>query len=323
VPNFDAGHYFLTVLAPIRADSVIKDDQSHSYRHLLREALDRMPTGERTVASVGMPVIAPFAKNNRTHLARFALLDQVVFNGRRSGDTVLGLVSNQLLRLTGRAAKQTNPLKPQWVDLIRSPFLIFVVDFDAANGSDEELRGYLTGLWGEMSPELMEVFQHCYGFEAVKTADDFFRYIKKCQLETTMPFNDYWSAPPGLSDFPFTRYLIVAGLAALVAIAAPFFTGRWLSILAVAVILAVAIFGWKAFAAKAQAPFPSAPAPAPGSDLPTVLKALYLQRCFTDFAIRAQGMSDQDLYSAFGDFARLNRPDTAGGPTQQPGVIGV
>jgi hypothetical protein len=211
MPNFDAGHYFLTVLAPVRVDSVMPKGQSHSHRHLLRDVLDKIPTGERTAASVGRARPVPFAKNNRTHLARFAVLDQAVFNGCVSGDTLLGLVLNKLRPATRR----TDPLKPQWVDLLRSPFLLFAVDFDAANGSDDELRSYLAGLWNDMSGELNDIFEHCYGFDGVTTAHQFFEYVKKCQLETTMPFNDYWSVAPALPDFPFSRYLIGLGLAAV------------------------------------------------------------------------------------------------------------
>ena len=80
---------------------------------------------------------------------------------------------------------------------------------------------------------------------------------------------------------------------------------------------------WRRFKAKAEAPFPASTAPAPGSDLPTVLKALYVQRSFTELAISVQGKSDQELYNAFGAFVTAHRPDTVGAPTQPPGVIGV
>src|SRR5262249_14005133 len=145
---------------------------------------------------------------------RFAVLDQVVFNGRASDDTLLDL----LLNLFRKPEQTTNPLKPQWVDLLRSPFLIFVVEFDAKDGSDAELKSYLTGLWGDMSKELRDTFQHCYGFENVTTGDQFFDYVKKCQVETTMPFNDYWSVMPPLSDFPFNKYVWVAGVPAAISI---------------------------------------------------------------------------------------------------------
>jgi hypothetical protein len=161
MPNFDAGHYFLTVLATVRVDSVMLNGQSHSHRHLLRDVLDKIPTGERTAASVGRARPVPFAKNSRTHLARFAVLDQTVSNGRVSGDTLLGLVLNKLRPATRR----TDPLKPQWVDLLRSPFLLFAVDFDAANGSDDELRSYLTGLLAHQGPvpfSLVRMVQHSF-----------------------------------------------------------------------------------------------------------------------------------------------------------------
>jgi hypothetical protein len=250
------------------------------------------------------------------------VLDQTVFNGRVSGDKLLDLVLNKFRPATQR----TNPLKPQWVDLLRSPFLLFAVDFDAANGSDDELRSYLTGLWNDMSGELNDIFAHCYGFDGVTTAHQFFEYVKKCQLETTMPFNDYWSVAPALPDFPFSRYLIGLGLAAvLVGLAGWYLLGSpTLAIILAFLAIAAGLFIiWKCFKATAEAPFPTSPAPAPGSDLPTVLKALYVQRSFTELAISVQGKSDQELYKEFGVFVTTHRPDTVGAPTQPPGVIGV
>ena len=32
---------------------------------------------------------------------------------------------------------------------------------------------------------------HCYGWEREMGADGFVRLILRCQVETTMPFNDY------------------------------------------------------------------------------------------------------------------------------------
>jgi len=160
----------------------------------------------------------------------------------------------------------------------------------------------------------------------VTTADQFFQYVKKCQLDTTMPFNDYWSVAPALKDFSFTGYLVGIGLAALlVGLAAWYLLGfRTLAfILAFLPIAAGFFITWKSFKAKAEAPFPTSPAPAPRSDLPTVLKALHVQRSFTELAISVQGKTDQELYDEFGAFVTRNRPDTVGAPTQAPGVIGV
>ena len=130
-----------------------------------------MPSGERTVVSQGSGAGSPFARTCRTHFTRFVVLDDVVCNGRVAGDTLLS-------RVLG-----VNPLVPQPVDRLSSPFLIWVADFDAGSDSEDELKAYLAGLWSGMAAELASILQHCVGFDKVKTADDFFDYIKKCQLE--------------------------------------------------------------------------------------------------------------------------------------------
>ena len=188
MPNYDAGHYFLTAVMPIRMDSVLIDGQSHARRHLIREALAAMPMGERTVASQGKGDRSPFVRSNRTHFVRIFVLDDVVFNGRAPKDTLLDKL------------RKTNLLKPQPVDRLSTPFLFFIVDFDAESGTDSERDAYLTDLWLQASEALTQVFQHCQGFDTVRTAQDFCRYIGHCQVETTMPFNDYWSMPPALHD---------------------------------------------------------------------------------------------------------------------------
>ncbi|MEJ0092069.1 MAG: hypothetical protein WDN46_01095 [Methylocella sp.] len=265
MPNYDAGHYFLTALAPIRIGSMMVDGQSHSHHQLVRRALAFMPTGERTIVSAGKGTDNPFARNSRTHFARFALLDDVVFNGRVSGDSLLNLA--------------TNPLKPRRVDHLSTPFLIFTADFDANGGGDDELKTYLTELWATMSEELNDIFRHCVGFGEIAAADGFFDYIKKCQIETTMPFNDYWSVPLNLPDLNLIPYVTAAlGLFAL-SIAAALVTNMpqlWIGAILGPVLVVVLLY-WK-IARTARSPFPKSPASAPASNLPTILKALYLQR---------------------------------------------
>ncbi len=62
---------------------------------------------------------------------------------------------------------------------------------------------------------------------------------------------------------------------------------------------------------------------APGryDDLPSVLKALYLQQKFADFAVEAQGIPAQDLHDRFGAFLEQHKPGDRSGPTQPPGVV--
>jgi hypothetical protein len=71
-------------------------------------------------------------------------------------------------------------------------------------------------------------------------------------------------------------------------------------------------------------------AAAPDSNLPTVLKALHLQRAFTRFAIDNQmatasssAASAQKLYDDFAKFIAVNKPSDLSGPTQPPGVVGI
>lgn len=310
MPNYDAGHYFLTVLAPIRMDPELRDGQTHSRRHLIREALSWIPSGEKTAASRGKSRDNPFARTTRTHFARFFVLDDVIYNGRVSGNALWD-------RLTG-----VDPLDPQPVDRLTTPYLYFGADFDARSGADADRNAYLTALWDTMEPELTDIFRHCIGFDSVKSASDFCAYIAKCQIETTMPFNDYWSAPPALSDISLIGYVIGAVIGVLSMLAALFYGVVWfiagLLILIVSVVLA-----YYGIINKAAVPFPVSAPPAPQSDLPTVLKSLYVQRAFTRFAIKTQGADDETLHTAFGQFLAETEPTNLSSPTQKPGVIGV
>jgi hypothetical protein len=320
MPNYDAGHYFLTALAPIRMDSILKNGQSHSRRHLIRERLAAMPTAESTLISAGQGDNNPFARCTRTHFARFVVLDDVVFNGRVSGDTLLDLVRDRLRR------PPTDPLTSQPDDRLSTPFLIFVADFDAASGADPELRSYLTDLWKTMRDELRGIFEHCVGFERIDTAEAFCDYLTKCQIETTMPFNDYWAAPLVATDFDFKPYLMaaVAAVAGLGLVTLLTDLHRvWFFVLTVVILALVLIVLYWNVMAKAKRPFPKSPPPAPSSDLPSVLKALYLQRGFTELAIRVQGARDQALHEEFGKFIIDYKPADIAGPTQPPGVIGA
>ena len=60
---------------------------------------------------------------------------------------------------------------------------------------------------------------------------------------------------------------------------------------------------------------------APDSDLRSILKALYLQQNFVNFAIKNQGASDEDLHANFGKFLKEHKPQDLDSPTQDPGVI--
>jgi hypothetical protein len=320
MPNFDGGHYFLTVLIPVRTDTV-QDPRSTStatsHTHALRDALVALPTALQTPATERIGLNSPFARDGRTHFARFAVIDDAAYNGRDRRDPIR-------VALFG-----PDPVKADPVDHLPHPYLLFAADFDAASGDAAELGSYLRGLWSVMEPEWRSILEHCHGYKAGDGPEEFVRLITACQLETTMPFNDYWTGGPELTPLPLRPLLAPVAIAAgalllglLAALLATMMGGgtRWWLMLALLglVALPVTVFiAYRQLTARAGEPFPTAAR----SDLPGVLKALYLQQAFTRFAIDQQGRDPAALHAAFGDFLRTQRPEDTTAPTQQRGVV--
>jgi hypothetical protein len=331
MPTFDGGHYFLTVLVPVRTKPVDDGNAVTSPVHALRKRLSVLPTAAQSPACTGQ---SPFARNTRNHFARFVIIDDVAYNGRVGRNTLINAVAETVLTVA----------QPQ--DHLKCPFLLFAVDFDAKSGASQERDSYIAELWNTMGEELRDIFQFCEGFDP-KTMDavKFSAYIARCQLETTMSFNDYYIDPLNLPSWPYGAFrwaailsgvALLAGAAAtllllLVGLFTPSMQGwlPWafgLSIVALVVLLLVLVVGYVSVMAAGKKPFPSAP----DSDLPTVLKSLYLRRKFTRFVIDNQLLaagsdeaSAQKLYDGFKAFVADNKPHDLKGPTtQSPGVIG-
>lgn len=334
MPDHDGGHYFLTVLAPIRTELMQseKPGRSHSHLHRLAQKLALLPTGQQTAAPLPPGAWkSKFASNTQNHFARFVIVPGPAYNGRLSCDTLLGLL------------RGTDPLKPQAVDRLRTPYLLFAADIDASDDPDTALRAYTDTLWATMRADLEVIFGHCEGFDGVDTDESFYGYIRKCQVETTMPFNDYWPVqfPVGNRALPTTSLKwmgIVAALALVVWLAALLLNGvfavlgvdnaavrlvaktaAWGAIvvpllLCLVVLVTYGLLRWIRKQGRGSLPA------APGSDLPTVLKSLYLQQHFTRFAIEAQGLSDADLHARFAAFLAAVKPAKAT-PTQPPGDV--
>lgn len=314
MPNFDGGHYFLTVLIPVRA-GLCSDPRTDatvtSHTQALRAALVALPTALQTPATEKIGINSPFARSDRTHFARFAILDDVAFNGRGQRDPI---------KVALKLAPQPSVTDP--VDRLPCAYLILVADFDTPDGSDAALADYLGHLWSVMEPELREILAHTEGHDRAKDAAGFVRLIRACQVETTMPFTDYWQGAPPLTPLPLKKLLlpaIVSAGALVLGLVIGLFEDDWLW-LALAGLVALPLALWFAYsrvmAAGAQ-PFPMAPR----SDLPSVLKALYLQQHFTRFATDTQGMSPEALHAAFGEFLATHRPEDAAAPTQHRGVV--
>lgn len=320
MPNFDGGHYFLTVLIPVRTDPV-QDPRSTSsvtsHTHALRERLASLPTALQTWATEKIGLNSPFARDGRTHFARFAVLDNPAYNGRDRRDPIR-------VALVG-----PDPVVADPVDHMDHPYLIFACDFDAARGDATELAAYLRGLWSVMEAEWRDILSHCHGYDMVDGPEGFVRLIAACQVETTMPFNDYWTGGPQLSAMPLkvlVAPLAVAALALLLgllgALVAAMMGGgaRWWLMLALIGLIGVpatAFLALRQLSARAAEPFPTAAR----SDLPGVLKALYLQQAFTRFAIDQQGKDAASLHAAFGAFLRDRKPGDTAAPTQPRGVV--
>lgn len=331
MPNFDGGHYFLTVLFPIKnAQYIEQHGRKNSPVHIVRDALAVLPKARQSPVTEKTAFNSPFARNTRTHFARLVVIDDVINNGRNPINALKVAIGS---KCGAAEALRLNPTTHQPYDQLSNPYLLFVADFDARSGDDDQLKSYLSELWQTMGAELCSILEYCDGFDCKRsTPEAFYEYVKSCQLETTMPFNDYdyRLERPDLPSISVPLLLLWAGAAALATLTG--FAGSivtvirsWpefdtLTVLGVTLSgLGLALFygayryvlqwGARAFARV------------PNTDLPSILKALYLQQRFTRFAIEAQGLDDPSLHASFGKFLVDHKPNDLVACTQAPGVI--
>ncbi len=332
MPNFDTGHYFLTTLAPIKKGTMVNNDKEVlSFAQNLQRVLDTLPTALQSPATEKVGINSPFVREKSTHFCRFTIINNVVFNGRNK--------SNVLWRVL----EKINPLIPNHVDSLKSEYLMFVVDFDAVMSIGDSLpdtlslheqnevrNAYAKRLWQHLQTEIQKIYSNCVGFEKVETAENFAQYIEKCQIETTMSFNDYWINPPTLHRLSIPMLAALVGTPIVVALVSLlcFIFGRshipilgwssgWslaLGSLSIAIALYVAYLYILWNGRKPMSPGKYA-------DLPSVLKSLYIQQNFKQFAIDAQSMSKDDLYNNFGEFLKQHKLHQKNSPTQNAGVI--
>ena len=314
MPTFDGGHYFLTVLLPVKTKPIEDGVAVTSPVHALRKRLAMLPPAKQTPACAVRE--SPFARNKRNHFARFVVIDDVAYNGRQQPATLWTTIFRPQLTIA----------QPQ--DHLFQPFLLFAAEFDAASGADSERNSYLAGLWATMEEDLRAIFACCEGFDAKMTdAASFAHFIAKGQIETTMPFNDYYVDALNLPTWQVRPYVIAAAATVVAAVVIGFLFGGWAGVIFGALALAAVVwFAYRRVAAFGARPLPTAP----DSNLPAVLKALYLQRAFTRFAIDNQVLAAtpepaaaQQLHDAFGRFIAIHQPVSLDEPTQAPGVIGA
>src|ERR1700760_4527586 len=91
MPDLDGGHYFLTALLPIDNRGIVEHEGFKSSPvHMVREALETLPTALQSPAAEAIGVQSPSAPGPRTPLSRFVVIDQPFFNGRDPSDAVVG-----------------------------------------------------------------------------------------------------------------------------------------------------------------------------------------------------------------------------------------
>jgi hypothetical protein len=325
MPNLDGGHYFFTALLPIDSHGIVEHGPFKSSAvHMVRDALEALPTALQTLEAEKIGIQSPFARSLRTHFVRLFVIDAPAYNGRDSTDTLVATVQG------------VDPLKAQPVDRLACPYLAFVADFDPAADGAEEPRSWLEELWRVAKPELCSVFQYCYQFEADADGAAFADFVLKGQIETTMPFNDYWTITPPLPNLASAELVApligAAALAVLVSVGSAISVAvghGWsamaaiglgvvlLVVLAIVFVGAALLYDYNLINRRGAKPFPAAP----NATLRHVLKALYLQQAFTRFAAAQQGSSPAQLRAAFASFAAEARPDDLSGPTQPAGVV--
>lgn len=304
--NHDAGHYFLTMLAPIRQGSAPPRPNEIGKSHVieLRHKLFNLATARQD----GADLTSPFSRVEGVHFARLFVLEDVRFNGRAPTNAIMNLL------------KGADLVQPGAVDHLPQGWLVMVLDMDAADGSDHSLRAMTDRMWQVMGKELRALFGHCEGFtdDAGSDASMWFDYVRRCQVTTTMPFNDYWTGDPPPS--PLARILwTAAGMIGALAIGLPLaglwpIANGWLLLAAplAFILVAVATILW-----LGTRPFPAAP----DSDLASILKALHVQDAFARFARDMQGSPPEDIQTAFARFTAKVEPSRLDGPRQEPGRL--
>lgn len=310
MPTIDGGHIYLTCLVPVRTGGTTgPDGLFRAWSHVLREELALLPTAQQSPETVEAGLVSPFARCLRTHFLRLVVIDQPMWNGRDPVDPLL----NILLR---RKLKAQPPF-----DVLSRPWLLLAADIDRAPDlPGDGLAAWAEALWTRSEAEMRAIFAPCFGFEHVADAPGFARWLLACQLPTTMSFNGYYDGTPELKGVNLKALLALALAIALgVTLLAALLVKGWWLVPAFLAGLGLGLYAaFRRVDRLGAAPFPAFP----DSDLPTVLKALWLQQRFGRFVEAHQGDDPAALHAAFGAFlagARLH--DLSADVSQPPGVV--
>lgn len=167
--NVSGKAYALTILSPIK-NAYTQDEIA--YADVIRDHLQNWNFENNS----------PMAKVPQTYLCRFFVLDDVYTESQPTGGA-LDTLSDFLPAVPDSVRRNTVPKE----DHLKNRYLVFSCNFHG--GENADLDGYLHGMWNAISDRIQEIWQYCYGFEKVRDAQSFARYMKQCQMEASLFFN--------------------------------------------------------------------------------------------------------------------------------------
>ena len=345
MPSFDGGFYQFTALIPLRQDG---DDpeiwrwhaMQRSASHSLRELLDSLRTVDvpRTAQeqeSDDVPSRSiPFSSNARTHFARLVVVDDLAYNGRQQPDTAIGVLRDLLAGLgwTGLAIPERDQ-----IDHLPQPYLLVFLDFDAPDGQRASVERYLHELWLTTEQEWTLILQHCRGFtqDPEQREQSFVALLVAHEIEATFSFSTYgWAAaragrqgptPPEPQAepgrIPWLLLALVAASLLLIGLGIQLVTHTLITLGWTVLLLGLAVpLLWQMLLRWGNRPWPAVP----GTDLRSVLKALYLQNAFLEMAETWQNRSGggpHSLRQHFRAFLHEVQPGDLECPSLRPGRI--
>lgn len=163
MPDKSGNAYALTILSPIRNGHL----DEVAYADVVRGRLDDWNLLENS----------PMARVPQTYLCRYFVLDDVFTEALAGGD-LYGTWFDFLSIFSDRARRRALPRE----DHLKSKYLVFSCNFHG------DLDAYLRGMWLAIGSEIRHVWEFCYGFDQVRSDDDFIAYMKKCQLTASLFF---------------------------------------------------------------------------------------------------------------------------------------
>lgn len=347
MPSFDSGYYAFTALIPLLPDDTDWrlwrwSRQSSSVPHSLRELLSSLPTvdvpagGGDKGGGAAVTRAIPFSGCDRTHFARLVVVEELAWNGREGSDTLLELLWGALGWFDHRPA-----------DRLPCPYLLVLLDFDAPDGSSASVEDYLLELWPSMEQEWTLILSHCLGFDPApgRRSQSYVELMLRHEIDSTFPYTGYaWAAQqarlwdPATGRFRSARanalpralqLLIVWLVLLLLVLLVPALVGlgirltasegRLLLLLLAGLALLLPLL-WSRLYAEAFAPWPAQP----GTDLRSVLKALFLQSRFLELVEQSQRggtAGNPSLRRRFRQFLEETQPHDVDVPSLRPGSI--